>query len=157
VADPVARPALVHVAVVKEALDVATISSRVADPGAGAIATFAGAVRDHHAGKAVSHLEYEAYDSMAKATLAEVAGEASERWDLLGVAIEHRVGRLEIGEASVVIAVATAHRGEAFAALRFLIDELKVRVPIWKRETGPDGTHWIEGPDLIAAAPEAAD
>jgi len=142
----------VHVAVGVEILDMAAISARVAHRGAGAIATFAGTVRDHHAGKQVSYLEYEAYGPMAARTLAQIAGEAASRWDLLGVAIEHRIGRLEIGEASVGIAVASAHRGESFAALRFVIDELKERVPIWKRETGSDGTFWIEGPELIAVA-----
>jgi len=135
-----------------EVLDMASISARVEHPAAGAIATFVGTVRDHHAGKQVSHLEYEAYGPMAVRTLGQIAEEAAAKWDLLGVAIEHRVGRLEIGEASVGIAVASAHRGEAFDALRFVIDELKARVPIWKRETGSDGTFWIEGPELIEAA-----
>ncbi len=144
--------ACIHVAVGDEALDPAAISARVAHRGAGAIATFVGTVRDHHAGKQVSHLEYEAYGPMAARTLKEIANEAAARWELLGVAIEHRVGRLEIGEASVAIAVSSAHRGEAFEALRFVIDELKGRVPIWKRETGADGSFWIEGPELIEAA-----
>lgn len=143
--------ACIHVAVVADVLDLPAISGRVAHRRAGAIATFVGTVRDHHAGKQVSYLEYEAYGPMAVRTLRQVADEAAARWALLGVAIEHRVGRLEIGEASVAIAVASAHRGEAFEALRFVIDELKERVPIWKRETGADGSFWIEGPKLIEA------
>jgi len=142
----------IHVAVGAEVLDLGAISARVVHPGAGALATFVGTVRDRHAGKPVAYLEYEAYGPMAVRTLRQIATEAAARWDLLGVAIEHRVGRLEIGEASVGIAVAAAHRGESFGALRFVIDELKLRVPIWKRETGPDGTFWIEGPELIEAA-----
>jgi molybdopterin synthase catalytic subunit len=141
-----------HVTVGPEVVDMDALSERVAHAGAGAIATFAGTVRDHHAGKQVSHLEYEAYGPMAERTLAQIADEAAAKWDLLGIAIAHRIGRLEIGEASVGIAVASAHRGESFEALRFLIDELKERVPIWKRETGADGTFWIEGPELIEAA-----
>jgi molybdopterin synthase catalytic subunit len=144
-------PAL-HVAVHPGVLDGAALAAHVADPRAGAIATFAGVVRDHHAGKEVSHLEYEAYGPMAERTLTDIAGEACQQWELLGIAVEHRVGRLAIGEASVIIAVSSAHRAEAFAALRYLIDELKARVPIWKRETASDGTYWIEGPTLVAAA-----
>lgn len=142
----------IHVAVAMEVLDMAAISARVAHPAAGALATFVGTVRDHHAGKQVSYLEYEAYDAMAIRTLRKIAEEATLKWDLSAVAIEHRVGRLEIGEASVCIAVASVHRRESFEALRFVIDELKERVPIWKRETGADGTFWIEGPKLIEAA-----
>jgi len=146
-----------HVTVGAEVVDMEALSERVAHASAGAIATFVGTVRDHHAGKQVSHLEYEAYGPMAERTLAQIAHEAAERWDLLGVAIAHRVGRLEIGDASVGIAVASAHRGESFEALRFVIDQLKERVPIWKRETGADGTFWIEGPELIEAAANETD
>ncbi len=143
----------IYVAVGEQPLDMAGIAARVAHPGAGSIATFAGTVRDNHAGKPVAYLEYEAYGPMASRTLSRIAEEAATTWELLGVAVEHRVGRLEIGETSVGLAIASAHRGESFAALRFMIDELKDRVPIWKRETGPDGSFWIEGPELIKAAP----
>ena len=143
-----------HVSVHAGALDLKALADRVAAPAAGAVATFTGAVRDHHAGKAVSHLEYEAYVPMAEKTIAEIAARAAARWELLGIAIEHRTGELQIGDAAVVIAVSAAHRGEAFEALRYLIDTLKEEVPIWKRETGPDGTHWIEGPDLVPTGPQ---
>jgi molybdopterin synthase catalytic subunit len=141
-----------HVGVSRAALNVEALRARVADDRAGAVATFAGIVRNHHAGKAVSHLEYEAYGSMAESVLRDILAEAADRWELLGAAVVHRVGRLEVGEASVAIAVSSAHRGESFAALRYIIDELKARAPIWKRETGPDGSHWVEGPDLVASS-----
>lgn len=139
----------VHVRVTPERIDAADLAGRVTTPGSGAIATFEGVVRNHHAGKAVAYLEYEAYAPMAEKVLREVAGEAAARWPIDAIAVSHRTGRLQIGEVSVAIAVASAHRGDAFDALRYTIDELKVRVPVWKRETGPDGSHWIEGPDII--------
>lgn len=143
-----------HVKVHAGVLDLQALADRVAHPSAGAVATFTGAVRDHHAGKAVSRLEYEAYVPMAEKMIADIAERAGSRWELLGIAVEHRIGQLQIGDAAVVIAVSAAHRGEAFEALRFLIDTLKDEVPIWKRETGPDGTHWIEGPDLVPTDPQ---
>ncbi len=129
----------------------------VESPTAGAIATFAGTVRDHHLGKQVAFLEYEGYESMARSELMDVIEEAAGRWSISGAAAHHRLGRLEIGDISIGLAVASAHRAPAFEALRYVIDELKVRVPVWKRETGPDGTHWIEGPELVPTRPEPAD
>ncbi len=117
----------------------------VSSPGAGAIVTFTGTVRDHSRGRKVRHLFYEAYQEMAEAKMREIEAEVLERWDLERVAIIHRVGCLEIGEISVVIAIASAHREEAFEACRYAIDALKVRVPIWKKEVYLDGEAWIEG------------
>ena len=115
------------------------------------MATFSGVVRDHHEGKQVSFLEYDAYEPMARRVMQDIAEEAWRRWQLEGIAVDHRVGRLEIGEVSVALAVSSAHRAEAFEAARFAIDELKLRAPVWKRESGPDGTFWIEGPDHVRA------
>jgi len=128
---------------------VGVLAEWVSSARAGAVATFEGVVRDHHQGKRVAFLEYEAYGPMAGKVLREVAEEAAARWPVEAIAVTHRFGRLEIGEVAVAIAVSSAHRGDAFDALRYTIDELKGRVPIWKRETGPDGSHWIEGPATI--------
>lgn len=128
------------------------VEALVGSDRAGAVVTFLGVVRDHHEGRAVSHLEYEAYAPMAERVFAEIAATAERRWPLEGIAIHHRVGRLEVGEASVAIAVSAAHRGEAFEACRFVIDRLKSVAPIWKRETGPDGSRWVEGPDTVPGA-----
>jgi molybdopterin synthase catalytic subunit len=113
----------------------------------GAVATFCGVVRDHHRGKPVVSLEYHAYAPMAERLFAEIAGEAAHRHPGTGVAVIHRVGALRIGDVSVVVAAASTHRAEAFAACSFVIDEVKARAPIWKREYFQDGVVWIEGPD----------
>ena len=117
----------------------------VEHPAAGAIATFLGTVRDHSQGKRVLYLEYDAYPAMAEKTLRQIGEEIGERWGLYRVAIVHRVGRLEIGEASVAIAVAAPHRAEAFEACRYAIDRLKEIVPIWKKEVWEGGEYWVEG------------
>ena len=137
--------------VVREPIDLDALVEYVGSPGAGAVATFSGVVRDHHEGKQVSFLEYDAYEPMARRVMQDIAEEAWRRWQLEGIAVDHRVGRLEIGEVSVALAVSSAHRAEAFEAARFAIDELKLRAPVWKRESGPDGTFWIEGPDHVRA------
>lgn len=112
---------------------------------AGAVVTFDGTVRDSARGKAVTHLFYEAYPEMAVKELEKIRNRAADRWPLEGVSIVHRVGRLEIGESSVFIAVSSPHRADAFEACRFIIDELKSHVPIWKKEHYQDGEVWIEG------------
>lgn len=118
---------------------------RVEDPGNGAICVFYGVVRDHAlSGKATSFLEYEAYAEMAEAKMAAIAGEIRDRWGIERVAMTHRVGRLGIGEPSVVIAVGTPHRKLAFEACEYAIDRLKETVPVWKKEIGPDGEEWVE-------------
>jgi molybdopterin synthase catalytic subunit len=114
----------------------------------GALALFVGRVRNHHQGHAVAYLEYEAYDGLARQQMQAIADEAQRRWPILRLAMVHRVGRLQVGQASVVVVVATAHRAAAFEACRYLIDTLKREVPIWKKETGPDGQVWIEGDEL---------
>ena len=115
----------------------------VADHGAGAIATFTGTTRNRSRGRDVHHLDYEAFEGMAEETMARIAAELRERYDLLGIAIHHRVGRVEIGEPSVVIAVSAAHRADALAACKDAIDTLKETVPLWKKEVYEGGEEWI--------------
>jgi molybdopterin synthase catalytic subunit len=115
-------------------------------PGSGGIVSFVGSVRDVSEGKQVRFLEYEAYEPMAIAKLEQVVAEARARWPVNAVAIQHRLGRLEIGEDAVVIAVSCPHRAEAFAACHYLIDRLKEIVPIWKKEYGEGGEVWVGGP-----------
>jgi molybdopterin synthase catalytic subunit len=122
-------------------LDAAVEEVRVA--GAGAIATFTGTVRDRSRGRDVLHLEYEAYEGMAEEVMAELAARLEEQHGLSGIAMHHRVGLVEIGEASVVIAVSAPHRAEALAACKEAIDELKVSVPLWKKEVYEGGEEWI--------------
>jgi molybdopterin synthase catalytic subunit len=112
----------------------------------GAAILFVGTVRDHNEGRAVGHLDYHAYPPMAEATLREIVMEAAERWKTGTISVAHRYGRLEIGEVSVAIVVAAPHRGDAYAASRYVIEELKKRVPIWKREGYVDGEgEWLRG------------
>jgi molybdopterin synthase catalytic subunit len=116
----------------------------VEDGGAGAIVLFSGVVRDQTGGRRVKFLEYEAHAPMAVGKMGEIAAEARARFPgIRKIAIVHRIGRLEIGESSVLIAVSTAHRGEAFEACRFAIDTLKETVPIWKKEFFEDGEVWV--------------
>lgn len=111
----------------------------------GAVATFLGLVRNHHAGRSVRYLEYEAYEPLAVKTFERIAAEAAARWPGVRLALHHRVGRLEIGEASVAIAASSAHRADAFAACRYTIERVKQIAPIWKREFFEGGDVWIEG------------
>lgn len=119
------------------------VAARVRDPSCGAVTLFIGTVRDVSKGRKVLYLEYEAYKEMAEKKLAEIGDEIRERWGLDRVAISHRVGHLDLGEASVIIAVASPHRGEAFEACRHAIETLKKTVPIWKKEVWEDGEVWI--------------
>jgi molybdopterin synthase catalytic subunit len=113
---------------------------------AGGIALFVGTVRDHDGGKGVSSLDYSGHPT-AEALLREVATETAEQYDAKAVAAVHRVGDLAIGDVAVIVAVASAHRGDAFEAARYLIDELKRRLPIWKHQTFADGTEeWVGAP-----------
>jgi molybdopterin synthase catalytic subunit/molybdopterin converting factor small subunit len=127
-----------------QALSEAEVISRVEGPDTGGIVSFIGAVRDHARGHSIEYLEYEAYPEMAEREMEKIAEEASMNWPGTRVAIAHRVGHLEIGDAAVVVVAASAHRAEAFEACRFAIDTLKVRVPIWKREVATDGAYWVD-------------
>jgi molybdopterin synthase catalytic subunit len=119
----------------------------------GAVALFLGTVRDHNRGRRVLYLEYEAYAGMAESEMTKLAREAERRFEVSAVALVHRTGRLEIGEVSVAAAVAAPHRAAAFEACRFVIDELKRTVPIWKKEAFAGGEVWIEGTGETRIAP----
>jgi molybdopterin synthase catalytic subunit len=131
-------------------IDLATLITRIESPAHGGVASFLGQVRDHHDGRMVRHLEYSAYGPMAEAECARIVAEAEGRWPVR-VALEHRVGTLEIGDVAVAVAAAGAHRDEAFAACRFVIEEVKRRVPIWKKEFYHDGAvQWVD-PGRVAS------
>src|SRR6202007_93726 len=121
----------------------------------GAVLAFEGVVRNQTRGRKTMYLEYEAYEEMALAQLEKLAAEALEKFQVRDVAIVHRLGRLEIGETSVLIAVASAHRAAAFEACRWLIDTLKTPVPIWKKEFFEDGAVWADGEPFPAEIPRA--
>jgi molybdopterin synthase catalytic subunit len=129
--------------VVDAPLDLGAVVAEVETDDAGAIATFTGTVRRRSRGRDVVHLEYEAYVEMAEQVMADLAGELERRYDLCHVAMHHRVGRVDIGEASVVIAVSAPHRHDALAACRDAIDTLKNTVPLWKKEVYEGGEEWI--------------
>lgn len=133
--------------ITSEALDPARLLSQVSAPNCGGIVVFVGEVREMDEGRRVAALEYQAYASLAEEQLRSVGGEALARWPEARIALEHRVGRLVVGEASVVVAVACPHRAEAFECARYLIDRVKEAIPIWKREEGEDegGVRWLEG------------
>jgi molybdopterin synthase catalytic subunit len=131
-------------------LDMRSLIIAVSDRGDGtgsdgAVATFLGLVRNHNAGRVVQHLEYEGYEPLALRAFERIAAECNDRWPGVRVALHHRLGRIEIGQASVAIAVASAHRANAFAACRYAIERVKQIAPIWKREFFEGGDVWIEG------------
>ena len=131
-------------AVRAQALDEPTVTKLVTVADAGGVVSFVGRVRDNARGRSVIALEYDAYPEMAEAVFAQIADEARARFATKQIAIHHRTGRLAIGEIAVVVAVSAAHRGAAFNACEYIVDQLKVRAPIWKKEFGPDGAVWIE-------------
>lgn len=132
-----------HYRVQAQALDAQAVTRSVERPDAGAVVTFVGTVRDNARGRRVLWLDYEAYAAAAEKMLARIGDELRAEWPTLGVAIEHRTGRLEPGEASVVIAVSSAHRAAAFAAAEHAIERIKQIVPIWKKEAYDDGEMWV--------------
>src|SRR5947209_15288805 len=129
----------------REPLNRDSLIEAVSHPSTGGIVVFEGVVRDNARGKQVRYLEYDVYPEMAEQQIRSIVGEAERRWGIERVAVAHRFGRLEIGEASVIIVVATPHRAEAFEAWRYIIDTLKTTVPIWKKEVATDGEQWGEG------------
>ena len=131
------------VRLVREPIDVAALAG--ASTADGAVCLFVGVVRNENQGRAVLRLEYEAYEEMALFLMEEIAAETRRIYPVTDVRLVHRLGRLEIGEASVAVAVSSPHRAEAFAACRFAIDTLKARVPIWKKELYADGSAWLDG------------
>ena len=132
-----------HAAVIAHPLSLDRCIAAVVGPGMGGIVTFVGMVRRDSRGTTVDHLEYEAYGSMATRELERLCGELEAELPGVRVAVEHRVGTLAVGELAVAIAAAAPHRAEAFTACRAMIDRLKERVPIWKKEVGEDGETWI--------------
>jgi len=121
-------------------------------PSRGAVTTFVGVVRDHHKGRRVRYLEYEAYPEMAEDVLGQIGQEICERWPAVDdVCIVHRIGHQDVGEVSVVIAVASAHRVDTFDATRYAIERIKEIAPIWKKEVCEDGEFWLEGPESMPA------
>jgi molybdopterin synthase catalytic subunit len=129
-----------------ERIAAALAASGGAEPGAdGAVVTFLGLVRNHNLGRSVRYLEYEAYEPLGLKAFERIASEIRARWPSAGLALHHRIGRLDIGEASVAIVVRSPHRGDAYAACRYTIERVKQIAPIWKREFFDGGDVWIEG------------
>ncbi|MGH7434442.1 MAG: molybdenum cofactor biosynthesis protein MoaE [Polyangiaceae bacterium] len=135
-------------------LSIDEVVARVRRPEAGAVAIFLGTVRDHNDGRAVVKLEYEAYPSMAVAEMGRIVAEIEREIPGVVLAVAHRTGSLAVGEVAVVCAASSVHRGEAQRACRDLIDRIKERVPIWKREHGPDGAYWVGWKDARCADPD---
>ena len=138
--------------VTADQLDPDRVVEHVRRDDAGAVALFYGVVRDHNLDRNVLHLEYDAYPEMAAKVMQRIAEEVKERFNVVEIAIQHRTGRLEIGETSLLVAVSSVHRSEAFEACHALVDRFKEAVPIWKKEVFEGGEEWIEG-DL--SAPDA--
>lgn len=156
-ADPVEHGGVQHVAIVTSVIDVPALTARVEHPGVGAVSVFLGAVRNHHAGRAVTGIDYEAYQPMAERELQAIACETCEATPGLRLAIEHRVGTLVVGDVSVAIAAGHARRTAAIAACAQVIEVLKQRVPIWKREHYTDGERsWVDPTATATAGSSAA-
>lgn len=141
-----AQPATAgRVDITRERIDTAALAEGMKQPQDGAVVVFEGIVRDNSRGRRTLYLDYEAYEPMARKQLEELAAQALSRFQVRGVALVHRLGRLQIGETSVAIVVSSAHRAAAFDACRWLIDTLKKTVPIWKKEYFEDGAVWADG------------
>jgi len=134
---------MIDVTITEEVLDPAPLVERVRSDRDGCVVTFLGVTRDHNEGRRVLHLEYEAYRPMAERKIAEIVEEMEARYPIGSVAIAHRVGRVDVGETSLVVAVSAPHRGPAFEAASYFVDELKRVVPIWKKEVFEDGEVWV--------------
>lgn len=124
-------------------VDVAGVESLVRRDSDGAVVLFAGYVRNHHRGRAVESIFYEAYESMAEKEIGRIEADVRAEWPDVCVAVRHGLGRISVGECSIVIACSSPHRAEAFEASRAMIDRIKKTVPIWKKERGPDGEEWV--------------
>lgn len=138
-------------AVRDEALSVGEVVAAVSHGGAGAVDVFIGLVRDTNEGRAVTRLDYEAYATMAVKEMTRIGDELARETPGVRLAAVHRVGSLVVGDCAIVCAASAPHRGEAFRACRRLIDEIKARVPVWKREWGPDGPYWVGWQDARCA------
>lgn len=136
----------IRVTVGETPIDGGAILAEVGRHDSGAAVLFLGTVRDHSPGKeGVTHLDYEVFAERVEPKISEIVDEARERWPILSAVVEHRSGRVNLGEASVAVAVSCAHRGDAFESARFIIDQLKQRAPIWKKEHWPGGAEWSPG------------
>lgn len=147
----------IRTAIVRRAIDVASLLAEVENTANGATVIFLGQVREVNDGRAVTGIEYSAYGEMAERELASIAGECAAKFDIANLAAEHRLGALELGDTSIAIVVAHPHRGKAYEASRFMIEEVKRRLPIWKREAYVDGTsEWVNAGAVAqqSAAPE---
>jgi molybdopterin synthase catalytic subunit len=139
--------ALPPVTITSSPLDLTALMQEIGGPGTadGALAAFVGVVRDHNQGRRVSFLEYEAYEPLALRALHRIVDEARDAWPGTRLGVQHRIGRIELAEASVIIVAASAHRADAFAACRYAIERVKQIVPIWKHEHFEGGDVWLEG------------
>jgi molybdopterin synthase catalytic subunit/molybdopterin converting factor small subunit len=137
-------------------LNLSALIAQVEHPGAGGITTFTGVVRNHAHERAVKYLEYEAYPELAEKTLEQISSEVLARWPEVRLAMAHRTGHLEIGEASVMIVASAPHRAEAFAACRYSIERIKAVLPVWKKEFASDEDYWVEGPVAGEMTPDQA-
>jgi molybdopterin synthase catalytic subunit len=152
-----AERALPHTAVVRGPIDPAEVLALVGDRSDGAVLLFLGTVRDHADGRAVSGMAYDAYEAMAADVLRAIAGEAAARLRTPRVAVVHRIGELGIGEVSVAIAVSSPHRDAAYDASRYVIEEIKQRLPVWKHERFVEGeARWVAGHPLAPPIPAAS-
>ena len=132
-----------RILITTDPLDAKSVTALVKSPANGAVVTFQGTTRDETGGRTVVRLEYEAYPEMAEKTFRQIFGEVEERWGVVDVAVAHRIGMLELGEASLIVAVAAPHRAEAFAIAMYMVDRIKEIVPIWKKEFFEDGSVWV--------------
>jgi molybdopterin synthase catalytic subunit len=128
-----------------EPIDIPRLLQEVGTDADGAVVSFIGRARRDSRGKTVQYIEYEAYNEMARKELEKAADDAAGRWGITGCLVTHRFGRVDVGEASIIIAVSSPHRHEAFQAAQYLIDTIKRKVPIWKKEYYTDGSAWIDG------------
>jgi molybdopterin synthase catalytic subunit len=129
----------------QEPIDIAMVMAEAGSDSDGAVVCFIGRVRNSSRGKSVLYLEYEAYGEMARKQLQKTIDEAASRWSLGSCMVVHRIGHIDVGEASIIIAASSAHRHEAFQAVQFIIDTVKENIPIWKKEFYSDGSSWING------------
>lgn len=141
-----------HCVLTEAPIELSELAERVRSESAGATAIFTGTVRNHHEGREVEGLDYEAYAPMAESQMRKIAVEIRSRWDLEGIAMAHRTGYLSVGEISVAVAVSAAHRRDALEACSYAIDRIKASVPIWKREHGAAGAGWVIGKPSPPAA-----
>ncbi len=136
--------------ITRDVLDPSALVSEMTKDTDGAVITFLGVVRKYSRDKEVLYLEYEAYEEMAEKVLVEIGEEVRAKWPIGQIAIHHRVGRLEIGEASLLVVVTSPHRKEAFEACQHAVERIKEILPIWKKEVWEDGSSWVEGDELVS-------